>query len=265
MADWESSTEHFSWDHSDALNGDLVADKSLAKALKRKMGLDEDILARGHVIPGEVSLLMNAPRRRVFEYVCNHPCSHLREISRKLDMSLQTAKWHLEKLFDGGFVAMVAKGKKTLFHPNNRILGIQECELISLLYRKDALKVYLFIQQHPKQTQRVMSRSLEIYQQRLSGILLSLEKPGLISVEKVGREKVYSTTPKIRTLEESLQKMAPRYERWLIDVLTRDGVNPAITGSDNEILTIRLNFGAEENTVLSINKNPLATLLRTKT
>jgi DNA-binding MarR family transcriptional regulator len=240
-----------------------VADKSLAKALKRKMGLDEDILARGRVISGEVSLLMNAQRRRIFEYVCNHPCSHLREISRKLDMSLQTAKWHLEKLHGGGLLAMVAKGKKTLFYPNNRILGIQECELISLLYRKDALKVFLFIRQHPKQTQKAMIQSLDIYQQRLSGILLSLEKPGLISFEKVGREKAYCTTPKIRELEESLQTMTPRYERWLMEVLTMDGVNPKVTGSDSKIVTIRLDFGAEEDPVLKINKNPLAALLRT--
>ncbi len=240
-----------------------MADKSLAKALKRKMGLDEDILTRSHVISGDSSLLMNAARRRIFEHVCNHPCSHLRKISRELNVSLQTTRWHLVKLSDGGLVVMIPKGKKTLFYPNNRIIGEQECQLISILRRKDALKVYLFIKRHPETTQRALSQSLDIYQQKLSVILSSLDKAELISHEKIGREKAYSTSNRINEMVESLEKNITRYERWLMDVLTRDGVNPKIAESNGGTLTIRLDFGAEKPTVLTIYKNPLSALLGT--
>jgi predicted transcriptional regulator len=250
-------------DHSDALKGELVVDKSLAKALKRKMGLDEEILTRSRVISGDVSLLMNAPRRRIFEYVCNHPYYHLRGISRKLNISLQTAKWHLSKLTEGDLIATITKGKKKLYFPKNGVIIEMECEILFLLRREETLKVYRFIRKHPKETQRTISRSLDIYQQKLSMILLSLERTGMISYEKIGREKAYRSTDKIKEVEESFQKKSLRYEKWLIDVLTRDGVNPHIIESDIETVTIQLEIGREETPLLNISKNPLTVLLRT--
>lgn len=241
--------------------GEIVADKSLAKALKRKMGLDEDILTKGHVITGDVSLLMNASRRRIFRYVCNNPCSHLRDLSRKLDISPQTARWHLSKLSEGGLLAKIAKGKKTLFFPNYGIIGERECEVFSLLRREDVLKIYLFITKHPEVTQGTISQSVGTYQQKLSMKLTSLEDAGLIGHKRIGRMKAYSTTDRVKNAQEKLEKGKEIYKRWLMDVLTEDGVNPNIISDEAETLSIRLDFGTAESSVFTINKNPLATLL----
>jgi DNA-binding transcriptional ArsR family regulator len=239
-----------------------VADKSLAKALKRKMGLDEDILSGRHEIMGDASLLMNPARRRIFHHVCNHPCSHLREISRNLSTSLQTARWHLSKLSEGGLVTEEAAGKKILFYPNNKIIGKQECQLIYILRNNDVLYVYLYIMKHPQATQSAMGRSLDIYQQRLSLLLKSLERAELIGFTKIGREKCYRTTGRIDRMVERLDQDANRYKEWLMDVLRRDGVNPGITDSDKETLTIKLDFGAAEPVSLVFYMNPIAAFLK---
>ena len=238
-----------------------MADKSLAKALKRKMGLDEDILTGSHLISGDVTLLMNGPRRRIFQHVCNNPCSHLRDISRKLDMSPQTASWHLSKLSEGKLVAKTVLGKKTLFFPNYGKIGEGECEVFSLLRRKDVNKVFLFIMKHQEVTQGSITKSLGIYQQKLSMKLTSLEKAGLIGYEKKGRKKVYSTTNEIQELEKRFLKNFTGFEKWLMDVLTKDGVNPKITEEDEGKITIILDIGSEEKTHITINKNPLMALL----
>jgi DNA-binding MarR family transcriptional regulator len=225
------------------------------------MGLDEDLLTGRHVVTGDVSLLMNPARLRIFQYVCNHPCSHLRDISRKLDISLQTARWHLSKLSEGGLVGADATGKKTLFFPESQLIGERECQIFSLLHRKYVLDVFLYIKRHPRSTQGELSRTLDIYQQKLSMILVAMEKAEMIGHEKKGREKAYSATDGIDEIVHRLDNNTNRFGKWLIQVLTKDGLNPVITESNKEVIIIQLDFGVEEKPVLSVYKNPLAAML----
>lgn len=242
-----------------------MADKSLAKALKRKMGLDEDILAKTRVIKAEVSLLMNDTRRRVFEYVCNFPCSHLRAISRGLDLSPQTVRWHLLKLMGGELITQVQRGGKKLHYPFKNIFGNAECSVLHLLARRDTLVVYRSIVQQPERTQKEIGKALGIYQQKLSTALLHLERAGLITHVKKGRENVYSATEKAEEVASGLESKAPLYERTLMTALVEDGLTPTLTETEKSVMIFQLDIGAKEHPVLKVSKNPLAALLESET
>ncbi len=238
-----------------------MAKKSLAGALKRKMGFDEGILPKFEPKMGEASLLMNPSRRRIFEYICNHPCSHLRGISRATNFSAQNVKWHLKKLTDEGLISEGSAGKKKLYWPLKNIVKPEECKTLALLMGEGMRAVYLLIEEHPKSTQKEICRTLSMYQQMLSRILISLEASGLISHEKIGGEKAYHATGKIRDLENAFNTRKEIFEKALMEALEKDGLNPMIKGSDGNVLLIQLIIGSEEQPVLKISKNPVSAIL----
>ena len=242
--------------------GKEVANKGLAKAIKRKMVVDEDILTKIQTRKTGQSLLMNPSRCKIFEYVCNFPCCHLRAISRAMNFSTPTARWHLGKLMEGGFISENMVGVKKIYTPLKDIIKGKECRIMSLLKDEDLRKVYLFIEKSPKSTQKKMCRDLKIYQQRLSRILLSLEKSGLIAHKRIGGKKAYSVTGKVRELKDGLDCKCELFEKALINALESDGVNPKIKGYGVLSLSIELDMGQEQKHVLKIYKNPLRTLLR---
>lgn len=239
-----------------------MADKSLAKAFKRKIGLDEGILPKVEVKRGESSLLMNPSRRKIFEYICNFPCSHLRAISRATNYSPQTVRWHLGKLMQTGLISQHIKKGKKFYSPLKNIIKTEECGVLALLNRDDIRNTYLFIEKRPKKTQKELCQALDSYQQILSRVLLSLENSDLITYEKVGREKVYFVTPKVREFEKSFTSKDKTFEIALMHALKADSVNPSIDSSNKNHFAIKLDIGGGKGPILKINKNPFTTLLR---
>ncbi len=239
-----------------------MADKSLAKAFKRKIGLDEGILPKVEVKRGDSSLLMNPSRRKLFEYICNFPCSHLRAIARATGYSPQTVRWHLGKLMQGGLISQRTHGRKKLFSPLKNIIETEDCDVLAILSREDIRSIYLFIEKRPKKTQKELCKALDSYQQILSRILLSLENSDLITYEKVGREKAYFATPKVREFEMAFASKSKTFEIALMEALEADSLNPSIEGSNKNHLWIKLDIGGGKGPILKINKNPFTTLLR---
>ena len=239
-----------------------MADKSLARAFKRKIGLDEGILPKVEVKRGESSLLMNPSRRKIFEYICNFPCSHLRAIARATGYSPQIVRWHLGKLIQSDLISPhFSKGKK-FYSPLKNIIEPEECGILALLSREDIRNAYLFIEKWPKKTQKELCQALDSYQQILSRILLYLENSDLISYDKIGREKVYFVTPKVREIEKTFASKSKKFEIALMHALEADSLNPGIVKSDKNRLSIKLDIGGGKGPILKIKKNPFTTLLR---
>jgi DNA-binding MarR family transcriptional regulator len=239
-----------------------LAKTGLAKALERKMGLDEGILTKIKTKDVESTLLMNPARQRIFQHVCNYPASHLRKISRDLDFSTQTAKWHLVKLTEGGLISSYKIGKKHVFVQLKDIITITEAQVLSLLHDNETKQIIHFIDENPEPTQKEMEESLGIYQQKLSRILTSLEKHDIVAYEKRGREKVYSLTALLKDLRSSFDNRFNTFQTLLLSALRGDGVAPKIKGSTLRILSVEIDMGGNKKAVLKIQKNPLRNLLK---
>lgn len=241
--------------------GEELKEKSIAKALKRKMDFDEDILKKTEYKIGEQSLLMNSSRRRIFEYICNFPCSHLREISRAMNYSPQTVSWHIGKLSEGYLISVSTQGKKKLFTPFKNIITPVECEVLCLLKIKDVRDIFMTIQKNPKISQKKLCEQLGTYQQMLSLVLRQLIKSNLVSEEKSGRVKIYSATNKIKEIEEKFTQKSEDFINILMDALSKDSLNPKIENIAEGTVSIRLKIGGEESAYLHINLNPIKNIL----
>jgi DNA-binding transcriptional ArsR family regulator len=239
-----------------------LAKRGLAKALERKMGLDEGLLTKIKTKDVKSSLLMNPARKSIFEYICNYPASHLRKISRDLDYSTQTVNWHLAKLLERDLISSNKIGKKRLFTPLKDTIPISEAQVLSLLYDDELKQIVLFIDKNPDVTQKMMERSLGLYQQRLSRSLIILKKQGIITHDKRGREKIYRSTSLIRNIRASFDNRFNSFQPLLIAALRADGVSPKIKGSSLITLVLEIDKGGNKKAVLNIDKNPMRTLLK---
>jgi DNA-binding MarR family transcriptional regulator len=244
------------------LHGEELAKKGLAKALERKMGQDEGILTNIETKAVESSLLMNVSRLRIFEYVCNNPGYHLRQISRALNFSAQTVRWHLAKLIQKELISHDSFGGKKIFFPLRNYIRADVGKLLALLNNEDIKRLYLFIESKSHLTQKQMESELGVYQQLLSRSLLILERHGLITNEKRNRKKTYFITDKISEIERKYEAKASDFEKKLVKALDIDGVDPKIIKSGSKLLEIEIDSGGTGHSILKIQKNPVRAVLR---
>lgn len=239
-----------------------MVDKSLAKAFRRKIGFDETLLEKIDTVNVESSLLMNSSRRTLFEYICNHPCNHLRAISRGTNFPPQNVGWHLKKLTKGGLITESSHGKKKIYSPLKHYIKKEECRILSLFSDEKLKRIFLYIKKNPKTTQKEMSEILNIYQQKLSNALLALERSGLVEYKKKGREKTYRVTGMMKILEDEFELRSEFFKKELVLAMEKDGLNPKIKRDDKNQLSIQLRIGGEKNIFLRVKKNPIKSLLK---
>ena len=63
------------------------------------------------------SALMNANRRKIFQFLITHPCSNTSQIAETLELSRSTISWHLDYLVKSGYVDFHVDSKKKIFYP----------------------------------------------------------------------------------------------------------------------------------------------------
>jgi predicted transcriptional regulator len=233
-----------------------MADYAIAKAFKRKVGFDEELISKIHGKREGVSLLMNPQRRLIFQYICNLPCSHLRGISKAINFSTQTVRWHLNKLRDAELITETSHGKKKLYHPLKDIITLSECRVLSLLNDDTKRRTYIYIRNNPKKTQKELCTALNTYQQLLSNNLMSLEKHGLITSGKKAKKKAYTSTDRINELFTDFDLRKSGFEKALMDALTKDNLNPKLKSSRANILLIKLDILDSKQNILKVNRNP---------
>jgi DNA-binding MarR family transcriptional regulator len=235
--------------------GNKLPERSLARALGRKIGLPQDILKDIRTIEVERSLLMNTSRRRIFSYICQHPCSHLRAISRGMDQSPQNVKWHVIQLRYGGFVSEYAIGNRTCFGPLD-FISQKECRVLSLLNERHARAIFLLIRKQPGIGQMEICGNLKIYQQKLSRIMAALESRDLVSWNIAGRSRKYFTTGKMDLMMESYDGKEGQFEERLMVQFEKDGLNPVKHRSRRHFLVVQVDVGTKSKKKLAIPLNP---------
>src|SRR5437867_4426028 len=174
-----------------SLGGSWVGRKreGVGRALQRALG-SEFVLPEVEPREGGTSLLMNTRRQRVFEYVWNHPCAHLRRMSRDLRIPPQSLRWHLIRLSRAGLLdSRTVKGKTVYYLP----WAVREGDVPLLASLSNGMRgriVRLVAQEH-RITQSEVFRSLKTYQQAVLPPLGDLTRLGLLKTWKEDGKRFY--------------------------------------------------------------------------
>ncbi len=213
-----------------------MAGKSrVATAFRRAVG-EEPELPQTERPPG-MSVLLNERRRRVFLTVLERPGIHLRELSRALDVPLQSLSWHVEILKKAGLVQAYHTGKFEIL----AVPGQADVETLKDLALLDIVKnaAIIHVLKKKARTRSEVSGDLQVYPQALDPSLRSLVTRGLIARDPSRVE--FEVGPRFRAIVQGFRDSSERREAKLLALLASDGLQPAVTGREDGKVEIEIN------------------------
>lgn len=219
--------------------------EGVGHALQHALGA-EFVLKQVEPREGGRSLLMNPRRQRVFEYVWNHPCCHLRRISRELRIPPQSLRWHLVRLVDGGILASRnARGKTVYYAP----WAVRDADVLALAALSNGTRgrIVRHVAEHGRTTQSEIFRTLHTYQQAVLPPLRELTALGLLRTWRADGKRYYEMGEAYGRLRaDSAGAAEQRFDR-LLATLTRDGVSPKVQSRSDVEVQLQLSNGLQKS------------------
>jgi Mn-dependent DtxR family transcriptional regulator len=207
------------------------------------------------------SLLMNSVRRRLFEYLCLHPCSHLSEISSALQVSTNTARWHLRKLIGGDLLSMKRTGGRTLYYPFGYV-SIDNLGIFEFLSEKRMRDLYVHLVDNPGSTQSDLAKSLKLSNQVAIRATKKMENLGLVSKIQDGVYARYFPTDLLsKTKEEDFPRMRA-FQDNILKRLRSEGLKPKMIRREGSLMMIEFRLGSKKD-ILNLSTDPFTTALAT--
>lgn len=220
--------------------------EGVGKALRRAFG-QEDLIRKLEPRKAGVSRLMNPKRRKIFSHLLRSPCSHLRLMSRELDIPTQTLKWHLAELQEAGILDSVPVGNRNCFFVPARI---ERGDVPALSHMSDKMSrriVSLLWNRGPLSLNGIFT-SLKTYYQAVQHRLKRLEEAGLVRSDKRGGSRTYDISSGLVELRNRYLEKKTVMSSELRKVLDDDGLSPEIvkTLTRSTVYMIDTGTGREE-------------------
>ena len=217
----------------------------MGRALKRALG-PEFVLPDVEPREAGTSLLMNPRRQRVFEYTWNHPCAHLRRMSRELRIPPQSLRWHLLRLTHEGLLASrTVKGKTVYFAP--WALRDEDVPLFASLSNGMRGRIVRLVAQERRVTQTTIFRSLKTYQQAVLPPLGDLARLGLLRTWKEDGKRFYELGDAYARLRGNYEGATGERIDRLLAVLKRDGVSPKVQSRGDREVHVQVSNGVQKS------------------
>jgi len=227
---------------------------SAGRALQRALGT-EFVLPPVEPRESGRSLLMNPRRQRVFEYVWNHPCSHLRRISRELRIPPQSLRWHLMRLVDGRILAArTTRGKTVYYAPT----AVREGDVPALAALSNGMRgrIVRLVSQEKRITQSDIFRALRTYQQAVLPPLRELTSLGLLATWKANGKRYYEAGDTYARLRSAYAGASQERLDRLLGVLRSDGVSPKVQSRSEDEAQVLVSSGLQKS-VLRLGLSPV--------
>lgn len=135
-------------------------------------------------------ILSLASRKRIYAYVEENSGSHLREISRKCDLPLGTALYHLDRLEAEGLLAVRRDGRYKRYFPSQG-LGRKEKDLLSAFRHAVPRRIGAALLDAHSATQRELCAIIGVSRSTLSFHVNSLIGRGILRRESDRPENRY--------------------------------------------------------------------------
>ena len=204
-------------------------------AFRRAVG--EPVLPDIAPRPPGVSVLLNERRRKVFLAVLDRPGIHLRELSRSIDIPLQSLSWHVEILKKAGLLGTSRIGKFAALSVTGQVReeALRDLALLDIVKNAAIIRVL----QRRARSRSQVSGDLKVYPQALDPSLRSLFTRGLISRDP-GRVE-FEIGPRMLEILEEFRESIDTRESRLLELLAHDGLQPQVLGRDGTKLEIEVN------------------------
>ena len=130
-------------------------------------------------------------RRRIYNFILNHPGLHFRNISRELNMPRSTLEYHLRYLKARGFLNPVSQGNYTYYYVLDNKLDSNQKKMLHLLSKEVPRNIIIFLIYHFCTSQIELSKCLEKHPTTIEFHLKKLLNAGIIEPAPTKNGKVY--------------------------------------------------------------------------
>jgi signal transduction histidine kinase/DNA-binding response OmpR family regulator len=151
-------------------------------------------------------------RKRIFDYVSDNPGSHLRKISRDLDVRLGTLRYHLDYLEKRGLIVSQKQNNLKMYFVSGK-LKPQEKTLTQLLQQKHFRDIILVLIESPDLTFSQIADRVSMSTSATSKYINILRDKEILSYKKFGREKKYHIND-----EKSIIELLKTYKNFMADM-----------------------------------------------
>ena len=201
----------------------------IGDALKRAVEIKPEEAAWQGKRGGVFSALMNPNRRKIFKFLCRHPCSGMRRICIDAGLSRPSVKWHLDVLSESGYIQEFIDGKKPVYCPAG-LVSASNMHLFRLLAREDCASVYSHILAMPGGSSRDIRLGSRLSQAKVHNCMVSLIESGLATTVRDGRHTRYYPTGKLEQAAAEEKKVRKEFIRTLIARLDKEHMRPEVGG-----------------------------------
>lgn len=151
---------------------------------------------------------------QVFEYIRNHPGSHLRQIKREVDLSMGVIQYHLNTLERERKILSRRRGLYKRFYPN-LVFGEHQQEILDVLSLETERDLLLYLIKNPNVTQKQVSEYSKISAGTINWHMKRLQQSGLVSIKRDGQYVRYNVEANSDEVMKLLRSYHPSiWETW---------------------------------------------------
>jgi len=125
-------------------------------------------------------------RGRVYEYIKNHPGTHLRKLSRELNMANGDTQHHLDVLHKLDMIKSKRRGIYKVYFTVS-ILGKRNEDILAILQQETPREILLYLVENPGSTQGEISRFISVSAPTINWHMSVLITIGLVTSCREGR------------------------------------------------------------------------------
>lgn len=128
-------------------------------------------------------------RRRIFDFIRDNPGTHMREIQRRLDLTLGNLEYHLHYLEKNEMVTVQENGYKR-YYPRREV-GIEDQKLLGLLRQKIPRRLLILLLEEPDQSHQELLENFDVAASTLSYHMSKLVDAEVVVKHREGRSNRY--------------------------------------------------------------------------
>jgi len=142
-------------------------------------------------------------RRKIFNYISEHPGIHTRELSRRLNLAYSTLNYHLYQLEKQDFITCKKQRKYQRYYAKYKV-GVINRTVINLLRERVPNKIIIFLLAEICGTRKEISKAIEITSQAVAFHLKKLIELDVVASVEASDQGFYLPKNKI-TVERTPQ------------------------------------------------------------
>ncbi|MDG6908489.1 MAG: helix-turn-helix domain-containing protein [Nitrososphaerota archaeon] len=153
---------------------------------------------------------LQGTRAEIYEYIVDHPGSHVRELMRGLQIGMGDLQYHLDILEKRGMITTQKRSLRKYIFPSG-VFGEKQSALLSALSTETQRQILTFLSSNPNLTCNQIASLTKLTCATVSWHMKRLTELGLVDREKVGRATRYRLLVDKLDIEKFISSYHPSF------------------------------------------------------